>query len=105
MFQWLSAACASKSVVRFSSYEWVVLILLVFQFSGVAVAGNLPPEWTVPVHQTSEDGYALLAWEEKRPEKAGFFKITETFKEKVSVHYTESTELKAWRVEPGEYEP
>ncbi len=35
---------------------------------------------------------------------ASFFKITETFKEKVSVHYTESTELQAWRVEPGEYE-
>ena len=110
MFQWFSAACACKDVcrlinaVRFGSLRCMVLILAVFLYSGVVVAGNSPPIWTVPVEQTSNDGYALLGWEPAPGENSRLYKITETFKETVSVHYTEATDLRAWRVEPGEYE-
>jgi len=110
MFQWLVATRACKNVNRVKNvaslnlFSMVVLVLLVFQSSGFAVASNSPPTWTVPVQQTSDDGYALLAWQSVVDESPGLFKITETFKEKVMFHYTESTDLRAWRVEPGEYE-
>ena len=110
MFQWLMAACACKNInsvkngFNLSSNKWALLLLLVFQFPDIAVAESLPPVWTVPIQQTSDDGYALLAWESAGREEGRFFRITETFDGKTTVHYTESTELRAWRVEPGEYE-
>ena len=110
MFQWLTAACTCKNVnsvkngFSLGSHRWVFLIFLVFQSPGFAVAEYSPPVWTVPIQQTSDDGYALLAWKPAGGGKTGLFKITETFDGKVTVHYTESTELQAWRVQPGEYE-
>ena len=109
MFQLLAAACACKKVNSIHSVfglrlnRWVLLILLVLQIPGIVVAENAVPVWTVPVQQTSDDGYAHFAWESDG-ESARLFKITETFDGRVTVHYTESTDLRAWRVKPGEYE-
>ena len=110
MFQWLSVVCAGinidnfKKVNSLSAFSWAFLVLLAFQYSSTAYAGDSPPRWTVPVQQTSDDGYASLAWDLPAGDESALFKITETFREKVSVHYVETTDLRAWRVEPGEYE-
>ena len=109
MFQWLSTirVCASSNCVMnvfgLNAIRRVFLILMVLQCIDVAVAGSNPPTWSSPLQQTSNDGYALLAWESPESEEAGFHKITETFEEKVSIHYTEESVLHAWRVEPGKY--
>ena len=110
MFQRLTAAFAcinvacAKNFASSVSPGWVFLALLVFQNPGVAFADSPPPRWTVPTRQTSDDGYALLAWESAKGIRNGLFKITETFGKKTSVHYTETTDLRAWRVKPGKYE-
>ncbi len=110
MFQWLAAGCACintnrvKKVARPGLCIWAFLVLLVVQGPGVAVAGGPAPGWTVPLQQSSDDGYAELAWEAGGGKGAGLFKITETFRNEVTVHYMETTHLRAWRVEPGEYE-
>jgi len=110
MFQRLIAAFDCTDVDCFNnffsvrSFRLLVLALLIFQSPGVAAAQDSPPAWTVPVQQTSDDGYALLAWERLDDETHGFFKITETFEKQVTVHYTEATELQAWRVTPGVYD-
>ena len=94
MFQWLTAACACKNInsvkngFSLGSHWWAFLVLLVFQFPGIAVAESAPPVWTVPIQQTSDDGYALLAWESAGREEGRFFRITETFDGKTTVHYT-----------------
>ena len=109
MFQWLfyGRACMRAfcltDAFRSYSINSVLLMLLAFQYPGLAVAGTASPTWTVPVQLTSDDGHAYLDWTLPKGETAEFFKITETFKGKVSVHYTESTGLRSWRVEPGEY--
>ena len=96
MFQCLSAACAHVDVGRsinkilLGSIRYLCLILAVVQYSGLAIAGNAPPVWTVPVNQISSDGYALLGWEPAAGENSKFYKVTETFDEQVSVHYTEA---------------
>ena len=110
MYQWISAVCDGFNVDSFkkvnwlNAFSWAFVVLLTFQYSSTAYAANSSPRWTVPVQQTSDDGYALLAWELAAGDESGLFKITETFRDKVTVHYTESTDLRAWRVEPGEYE-
>ena len=110
MFQWIFAAFACFRVDRFDNlagfcfFRSLFLLLLALHIPGVAVAKGKPPVWTVPTQQTSDDGYALLAWEASGDEPNGFFKITETFKGKATVNYSEATELRAWRVAPGEYE-
>ena len=110
MFQWLMAGqtCTHMNSLKNAArpvLSWrALLVLVVFQSAGVAFADGPPPRWTVPVQQVSDDGYAMLAWETQGNENTGSFKITETFKKKVTVHYTEATRLRAWRVEPGEYE-
>ncbi len=109
MFQWLinSRACMRafclRDAFRSDFINSVLLILLAFQYSGLAVAGFSSPTWTVPIQISSDDGYAYLDWALPEGETAEFFKITETFNGKESIHYTETTGLRAWRVEPGEY--
>ncbi len=109
MFQWLTAgdACINtdrvKNVARPGLSGWVLLVLLVFQVPGIVVAGQSAPGWTVPLYQVSGDGYATLAWEAEQRENSGLYKITETFGNEVSIHYTESTRLRARRAAPGKY--
>ena len=109
MFQWLINGRANRhafclnDVFRSGLINSVLLMLLSFHYPGQAFAGGSPPAWTVATQLTSDDGYADLDWVLPDGETAGFFKITETFEDKVSVHYTEKAGLRAWRVEPGEY--
>ena len=111
MFQWSSAVfCGckgegrSRSVGRLATFRSVLVLLTLLQVCGSAFAGNAPPKWTVPVQQTSDDGYALLGWESAVGDNSRLYRITESFNDRVSIHYTEATELRAWRVQPGEYE-
>jgi len=110
MFQWLINGRAGmwalclRDVFQSGLVNSALLMLLAIQYPGMAVAGTSAPAWTVPVQLTTDDGYAYLNWTLPEGETAGFFKITETFKGKVYVHYTETTGLRAWRVEPGEYD-
>jgi hypothetical protein len=109
MFQWLMNGCACirafclRDTFRSDFIRSALLILLAFQFPGLAVAGFSSPAWSVPNQITSDDGYAYLDWALPDGETAEFFKITETFNGKESIHFIETTGLRAWRVEPGEY--
>ena len=110
MFQWLTGGCAwvgafnLVGAIQLSLFRCVLLVLLGFQGTNIAVAGTSAPIWTVPVSLTSDDGYAFLDWTLPVGQSAKFFRITETFKKRVTVHYTETNGLRAWRVEPGEYQ-
>ena len=110
MFQWLSAVLGCINISYFKKavssrlLSAVFLALLAVQYSCTVFAGGSPPVWTIPVNQVSDDGYASLAWKSEKSDKPGLFKITESFKGEVTIHYTESTALRVWRVEPGEYQ-
>ncbi len=93
----------SNDIFSFNSFRLLAVLLLLFQVPAIAAPPSPPPAWTVPLQQTSDDGYALLSWERTGDDAGGFFKITESFEGEVTVHYTEATELRAWRVEPGAY--
>jgi len=110
MFQWLTNGSACRPAPGFKNALWsslksgIMLIFMVFQCPGPVLAGTSTPAWTVPIQLTSDDGYTFLDWALPEGETADFFKITETFKGQVSVHYTEAIGLRAWRIEPGEYD-
>jgi RHS repeat-associated protein len=107
MYQWslrgfVGAFCL-KGVVQRCSYRCVFYFLIILQSTNLAIAGTSSPIWKVPARLHSDDGYAFLDWTLPVGQAAEFFRITETFDNEVTVHYTESTGLRAWRVEPGEY--
>ena len=64
MFQWLSAVRARVNVDYFkkvnwiNAFSWAILVLLAFQYSSNADAGDSPPQWTVPIKQKSDDRHA-----------------------------------------------
>lgn len=110
MFQWFTDGGARLPAIgsgirfQFGLLHCALLILLVSQSTGIAVAGTSAPNWIVPNTLTSDDGYAFLGWTMPEGQSAGFFKITETFEMEMTIHYVESTGLQARRVQPGEYE-
>jgi hypothetical protein len=109
MFQWLTGVGARERVRFFESgsqsvFLQPVMVLLIFFCSPVtAFAGTPPPSWSVPLHISSDDGYAELNWIQEQTDSGRLFRITETFNGKESSQYTENTNLLSWRVSPGEY--
>ena len=93
MFQWFTdgytclRSFALNEAVRLSLLKCILLVFLLFQSPGMAYAGSSPPAWNVPARLTSDDGYASLSWAPADGDTPEFFKITETFKGKDSIHY------------------
>jgi hypothetical protein len=109
MFQWLMGACActwflfSKVFNGSHSIKYILLGFILFQNPGVVASADLSSVWTVPTRLKSDNGQAHLNWVVEQGKAVDYFKITETFKGKTSVHYTKEMDLYAWRIEPGEY--